>query len=464
MDSKSQFDFIVIGGGPGGYVSAIRAAQFGKSVACIELEPQLGGTCLRVGCIPSKALLESSAIYEVAQHHFASRGIACENVSLNLPAMMDHKTGVVKSLAGGVDGLFKKRKITRILGRARLDGPGRVMVETANGPQSLSADYILIATGSLPASLPGIEIDGDRVVSSTEALTFSEVPERLVVIGAGYIGLELGTVWRRLGSEVIVLEFLERILPGMDSELAAEALKIFRKQGLEFRLGSKVKSVKADKKGCTIEVEGAEPVSCDRVLVAVGRKPNSQNLGLETVGVQTDKRGFITVDKGFRTTAPGVYAIGDVIGGAMLAHKAEEEGVACIEHILTGHGHVNYGAIPGVVYTEPEIATVGKTEEACKEAGIAYKKGSFPFIGNARAKASGHTAGYVKILADEATDRILGVHIIGPHAGELIAEATAAIEFGASSEDLARCCHAHPTLAEAMKEAALAVRGRAIHI
>ncbi|MBX3443247.1 MAG: dihydrolipoyl dehydrogenase [Planctomyces sp.] len=463
MEKPSHFDLIVIGGGPGGYVAAIRAAQLGKTVACVESEPQLGGVCLRVGCIPSKALLESSALYETARGGFAGRGIVADNVSLDLPAMLDHKTTVVKTLAAGIDGLFKKRKITRVLGRGRLDGPGRVVVEGKGAAQTLTADFVLLATGSLPATLPGIELDGDRVVSSTEALSFSDVPSRLVVIGAGYIGLELGTVWRRLGSQVTVLEYLDRILPGMDSELAAEGLKIFKKQGLDFRLGSRVTGVRTLKKAVEIEIEGADPVRCDRVLVAVGRKPNSQNLGLETVGVQTDKRGFITVDAEFRTTAPGVYAIGDVIGGAMLAHKAEEEGVACVEQIITGHGHVNYGVIPGVVYTEPEIATVGQTEDALKQSNRKYRKGTFPFLANGRAKAGGHTDGLVKILADEETDRILGVHIIGPHAGELIAEAAAAMEFGASSEDLARVCHAHPTLAEAVKEAALAVDRRAIH-
>jgi dihydrolipoamide dehydrogenase len=463
MASESHFDLIIIGGGPGGYVAAIRAAQLGRKVACIELEPQLGGTCLRVGCIPSKALLESSELFEQSKKTFAGRGIVASNVELNLGAMMTHKEGVVKALTGGIDGLFKKRKITRILGRARLDGPGRVAVETKTGAQSYTAEFIIIATGSVPSTLPGIELDGDKVVSSTEALSFSKVPPRLVVIGAGYIGLELGTVWRRLGSEVVVLEFLDRILPGMDSELAAEGLKLFKKQGLEFRLGCKVTGVTVGK-ACEVAIEGDDPVRCDRVLVSVGRKPNSQNLGLETVGVQTDKRGFITVDKEFRTSAPGVYAIGDVIGGAMLAHKAEEEGVACVEQIVTGRGHVNYDAIPGVVYTEPEIATVGKTEDSLKESGVPYKKGAFPFIANGRARASGHTEGFVKILAHAETDRILGIHIIGAHAGELIAEAVAALEFGATSEDLARTCHAHPTLAECIKEAALGVMGRSIHI
>lgn len=461
MSSPSHFDLVVIGGGPGGYIAAIRAAQLGKSVACVEMEPALGGVCLRVGCIPSKALLESSHLYEAAKHQFAGRGINVGDVALNLPGMMEHKAGVVKALTGGIDGIFKKRKITRLKGRARLDGPGGVSVE---GGETITAEFIILATGSSPATLPGVELDGDRVVTSTEALSFSEVPKHLIVIGAGYIGLEMGTVWRRLGSEVTILEYLDRILPGMDSGVAADALKIFKKQGLKFQLGCKVTGVNKSKNGVEVQIEGAAGVKGDRVLVSVGRKPNSQNLGLESVGVQTDKRGFVTVDPNFKTTAPGVYAIGDLIGGAMLAHKAEEEGVACVEYIFKGHGHVNYDVIPGVVYTEPEIATVGLNEEQLKQKGIPYRKGQFPFIANARARASGHMDGYVKVLAHQETDRILGVHIIGLHAGELIAEAAAAIEFGASSEDLARTCHAHPTLAEVVKEAALAVDGRALNI
>jgi len=461
--SSSHFDLVIIGGGPGGYIAAIRAAQLGKSVACVEMESALGGVCLRVGCIPSKALLESSHLYEAAKHQFAARGIVASEVGIDLPKMMEHKAGVVKALTGGIDGIFKKRKITRLKGRARLDGPGRVTIEGKDA-QSITAEFIILATGSSPATLPGIELDGDRVVSSTEALSFSEVPKSLIVIGAGYIGLEMGTVWRRLGSDVTVLEYLDRILPGMDSAVATDALKIFKKQGLKFQLGCKVTGVTKSKDGVEVQIDGAPSVKGDRVLVSVGRKPNSQNLGLENVGVQTDKRGFITVDPNFKTTAPGVYAIGDVIGGAMLAHKAEEEGVACVEYIFKGHGHVNYDVIPGVVYTEPEVATVGQSEDQLKQKGIPYKKGQFPFIANARARASGQMDGYVKILAHQETDRILGVHIIGLHAGELIAEAAAAIEFGASSEDLARTCHAHPTLAEVTKEAALAVDGRALNI
>lgn len=456
-----EHDLVVIGAGPGGYIAAIRAAQLGKNVACVEREPLLGGTCLRVGCIPSKALLESSHLFEQAGH-LADRGVVVSKVQLDLGAMLKHKQRVVQTLGGGIDGLFKKHKITRYFGHGRLNGPGRVVVGGKEGEQELTARHILIATGSTPATLPGVELDGDRVVSSTEALSFTEVPRHLVVIGAGYIGLELGTVWRRLGSQVTVLEYLDRILPGMDGETAADALKIFKKQGLAFQLGCKVTGVKVARKQCEVSIEGQDAIRCDRVLVAVGRKPVTTDLGLETCDIQTNPRGFIPVGTHFETTQEGVYAIGDVIGGAMLAHKAEEEGVACVEYLYTGWGHVNYDAIPGVVYTEPEVATVGRTEESLQEAGVAYRKGVFPFLANGRARAGGHTDGRVKMLADAANDRILGVHIIGPHAGELIAECATAMEFGASSEDIARCCHAHPTLAEAIKEAALAVDGRSL--
>lgn len=458
----SHFDLIVIGAGPGGYVAAIRAAQLGKKVAILEKEPALGGTCLRVGCIPSKALLESSHLYEQAGH-IAQRGVVVGDLKLDLPAMMKHKEGVVRQLATGIDGLMKKNKITRFVGHGKLDGAGKVVVTSKEGTQELTCDATLIATGSVAAILPGIELNADYVGTSTEALSFPEVPKHLVVIGAGYIGLELGAVWRRLGAKVTVLEYLDRILPGMDSEIASDAKKVFEKQGIEFKLGAKVTGAKYDGKQCVVTVDGAEPITCDRVLVAVGRKPNTQDLGLESAGIQVDKRGFIAVDPHFATSSPKVFAIGDVIGGAMLAHKAEEEGIACVEHLYTGYGHVNYDVIPGVVYTDPEIATIGKTEDALKEQGVAYKKGTFPFMANGRAKAMGTTDGKVKILAHATTDRVLGVHIIGPHAGDLIAECAAAMSFGASSEDVFRTCHAHPTLAEAVKEAAMAVSGRAIH-
>lgn len=458
----SHFDLVVIGGGPGGYVAAIRAAQLGKTVAIVESESALGGTCLRVGCIPSKALLESSHLFEQASH-IAQRGVVVQNVKLDLPAMLKHKEGVVRQLATGIDGLMKKNKITRLLGHGRLNGVGKVVVDGKEGAQELTCEAALIATGSVPAILPGIELSGDRIGTSTEALSFSEVPKHLVVIGAGYIGLELGTVWRRLGTKVTVLEYLDRILPGMDSEIASDAKKIFEKQGIEFRLGCKVTGAKFDGQQCQVTIDGSDPVVCDRVLVAVGRKPNTQNLGLDTAGVQVDKRGFITVDPHYQTSVPKILAIGDVIGGAMLAHKAEEEGIAAVEHLYTGYGHVNYNAIPGVVYTDPEVATVGKSEDVLKDEGVAYKKGTFPFMANGRAKAMGSVDGKVKVLAHATTDRVLGVHIIGPHAGDLIAECVAAISFGASSEDIYRTCHAHPTLSETVKEAAMAVSGRAIH-
>lgn len=458
----SQHDLVVIGAGPGGYVAAIRASQLGLNVACIEKERALGGTCLRVGCIPSKAMLESSEKYRAAETEFANMGINVGKLSLDVGQMQANKSGVVQRLTGGIDGLFKKNKITRYLGHARFVGPNKLVVEGEESVE-IEAKNFLIATGSVSASLPGIEFDGEMIGSSTEALEYSEVPGHLVVIGAGYIGLELGTVWNRLGSKVTILEYLDRICPGTDAEIAAEAQKVFTKQGLEFKLGAKVTGAKAQKKGCVVEVEGMAPIKCDRVLMAVGRKPNTENLGLEAAGVELTDRGFIPVDGNYATNIPGIYAIGDVIGGMMLAHKAEEEGVACVEKIVTGYGHVNYNAIPSIGYTSPEIAAVGKTEEQLKEEGIDYKKGTFPFLANGRAQAIGHAEGRVKILADKKTDRILGVHILGPHAGDLIAEAAVAIEFGASSEDLARTCHAHPTLAEAVKEAAFAVEGRAIH-
>jgi len=460
----NEHDLIIIGGGPGGYVAAIRAAQLGLDVACVEVAKKLGGVCLRVGCIPSKALLESSEKFAELNDDLAARGIVVEGAHLDLGKMLKHKDRVVTALTGGVDSLFKKNKITRYHGYGRLAGPGKVTVTDGEETTELSASKIIISTGSEAATLPGVELDGDRIGTSTEALAYPEVPEHLVVIGAGAIGLEMGTVWQRLGAKVTILEYLDRILPGMDADIAAEALKIFKKQGLTFHLGCKVTSATTDGKQCRVEYEGGEPLQCDRVLVAVGRKPNTADVGLESVGVETDKRGFIVVDEHFATAAEGVYAIGDVIGGAMLAHKAEEEGVACVEQLVNGYGHVNYNTIPAIVYTTPEVASVGKTEEQLNEAGVSYRKGEFPFIANGRARAIGHTEGKVKILADEKTDRILGVHIIGPHAGDLIAEAAVAMEFGASSEDLARSCHAHPTLAEVVKEAALAVDGRALHI
>ncbi len=460
----AKHDLIIVGAGPGGYVAAIRAAQLGFDTACVEQEPALGGTCLRVGCIPSKALLESSEKYLETQGALKEYGIDVSGASLNLANMHKRKDKVVKMLTGGVAGLFKKNGVTRYEGTASFSAPGKLTVSGQDGDTELEAERIIIATGSSSVVLPGIEIDGKVVGTSTDAIAYDQVPEHLVVIGAGYIGLELGSVWSRLGAKVTVVEFLDRILPGMDAEIAADALKLFKKQGLEFKLGAKVTSAKAQGDKAVVEIEGQEPLEADRVLVAVGRKPNTDGLNVEAIGLELDKRGFVPVDEHFKTKVSGVYAIGDVIGGAMLAHKAEEEGIACVEGIATGVGHVNYGAIPGVAYTEPEIASVGKTEEQLKEEGVEYKKGTFPFVANGRARALGHTDGKVKVLADAKTDRLLGVHILGSRAGDLIAEAVAALEFGASAEDVARTSHAHPTLAEAFKEAAMAVDERAIHI
>jgi len=460
----AQHDLVVIGGGPGGYVAAIRAAQLGMTVAVIEKEEKLGGTCLRVGCIPSKALLESSHKYEEAGHELAAHGVKVAGVSLDLPALMKRKDDVVTTLAKGIDALLAKNKIVRHRGTGRLAGPGKVEVTAADGGKTLlEAGKIILAVGSKSVVLPGVEVDGRLVGTSTEALAFDRVPEHLVVIGGGYIGLELGSVWRRLGSKVTVLEYADRILMGIDAEVASEALTLFRKQGLDIRLGMKVKSAKAVNGRCVVECDGQPSIECDRVLAATGRIPATADLGLETVGIETDKRGWIPVDEHFRTAAAGVYAIGDCIPGPMLAHKAEEDGVACVEAMKTGWAHVDYDLVPAVVFTHPEIAAVGKTEEQLAAAGIAFKKGVFPFRANGRARTINDTTGKVKVLADAATDRVLGVHIIGPAAGDLIGEAAAAMNFGATAEDIGRVCHAHPTLPEALKEAALAVGGGAIH-
>lgn len=464
MAKSAKHDLVVIGAGPGGYVAAIRGAQLGLNVACVEEASALGGTCLRIGCIPSKALLESSERFHEARQTFGAHGIQFDAIKLDLPAMLRRKDQIVNTLTRGVEALFKKNRITRYAGRGTIDGPGAVLVSGAGEPVSLKAKWILLATGSKPAVLPGIELSGDRIGTSTEALAYPEVPKHLVVIGGGYIGLELGSVWRRLGARVTVLEYLDRILFGLDGEIAAEAKKLFEKQGLEFRLGCKVTGARVKGGDCTVDIEGQESVACDRVLVAVGRVPNTAQLGLESAGIQLHQKGFIPVNEHFATSAEGVYAIGDAITGPMLAHKAEEEGMACVERLTGGAGHVNYNAIAAVVYTQPEIASVGKTEEQLKEAGVDYKKGSFPFRGNGRARTLGQVEGFIKILADAKTDRMLGVHIIGPHAGDLINEAATAIAFSASSEDLARTCHVHPTLGEALREAALAVAGRAIHV
>ncbi len=466
MGESVQHELVIIGAGPGGYVAAIRAAQLGLDVACIDRERLLGGTCLRVGCIPSKAMLESSALYAEARGKgLGAHGIKLGKIELDLGRMLSRKDKEIKALAAGINGLFRKRKVTRYEGHARFLEPTRIALEGRSGPLEITAKNVIIATGSRAADLEGVELDGERVGTSTAALNYPEVPRHLVVIGAGAIGLELGSVWARLGAKVTVLEYLDRILPGMDAELAAEARKIFARQGLDFRLGVRVTGARATGKGAIVELADDEPpVECDRVLLAVGRVPNTEGLGLETIGLETDGRGFIPVDDAYRTGVPGVFAIGDVIPGPMLAHKASEEGVACVERLVTGYGHVNYDAIPVVVYTEPEVASVGRTEGQLQRAGIDYRKGSFPFMASGRARALGHTEGRVKVLADAETDRLLGVHIVGPRADDLIAEAAVAIEFGASAEDLGRACHAHPTLSEALKEAALDVARRAIHI
>ena len=466
----SSFDLIVIGGGPGGYVAAIRASQLGMKVACVDKRETLGGTCLNVGCIPSKALLNSSEKYaDAANGHLDGLGISFGKVSLDLKAMMASKDDIVKSLTGGIDLLFMKNKVKRLQGTATITKAGEVSVTDGADKGVYHADKILIASGSVPTSLPGIEIDETKIVSSTGALALNKVPKKMVVIGAGYIGLEMGTVWSRLGAEVEVVEYLPRILPGMDSELATKFKSMMEKQGLSFQLSTAVKSAKKTSKGVSLTVTDADgsnerTLDCDIALVSVGRKPALESLGLDKLGIALTERGQIAVDEDFETNIEGIFAIGDVIEGPMLAHKAEEDGVAAVE-IMAGHaGHVDYDAVPGIVYTAPEIATLGKTEDALKEAGIAYNKGVFPFLANSRAKATGHTDGFVKILADAKTDKVLGVHIIGHEAGTLIHECATAMAFDASSEDIARTCHGHPTMNEAIKEAALAVDKRAIHI
>ena len=463
--ADQSFDVVVIGAGPGGYVAAIRAAQLGFNTACIDRRGPPGGTCLNVGCIPSKALLQSSHHYEDATKHFAEHGIDVGKVSFDLSKMLARKQKVVDDNTKGVSFLFKKNKITYIVGEAKITAPGQLSV----GSDKITAKHIIIATGSDVTPLPGVEIDEKMVVSSTGALELTKVPEHLVVIGAGVIGLELGSVWHRLGAKVTVVEYLDRVLPTNDGEISKQAQRIFEKQGLEFKLGTKVTGAKLGKKDVTLSLEpaaggDASELTADVVLVAIGRRPFTTNLGLETVGVTLDKRGFIPVDGHFQTNVPGIYAIGDVIGGAMLAHKAEEEGVALAEILAGQHGHVNYNAIPGVVYTWPEVAAVGKTEEQLKADGVEYKVGKFPFTANSRARANGDTDGFVKIIADAKTDEVLGCHIIGPSAGDLIAEVVLGMEFKAAAEDIARTSHAHPSLAEAVKEAALGVAGRAIHL
>lgn len=463
-----RYDLVVIGAGPGGYVAAIRAAQLGKKVACVEKRPTLGGTCLNVGCIPSKALLDSSEFYTHAKHKLAKHGVIVPKVELDVLTMLKRKDAVVKANVDGIAYLFKKYGVTPVYGTARLDGPGKVDVKLNDGKSTtLEAGAILLATGSEPSPLPPLPFDGKHIVSSTEALTFEKVPEQLIVVGGGYIGLELGSVWARLGSKVTVLEFLPRILPLTDTEIATLANKSLAKQGLDFHLDTKVTGAKVHANKVTVTAttkEGEKKFEADKVLVSVGRRAVTQGLGLEEAGIKIDK-GKVVVDDKFQTSAPNVYAIGDLIDGPMLAHKAMEEGFAFAEMLAGQPAHVNYDAIPSVVYTWPEIAAVGKTEEQLKEAGVEYRVGKFPFLASGRARAMDETEGIVKVLADAKTDRLLGVHIFGPRASELIAEAVTTMEFVGSAEDIARIVHAHPTLSEALGEAArVAYFGKAIHV
>jgi len=463
------YDLVVIGSGPGGYVCAIRAAQLGMKVAVVEKEKTFGGTCLNIGCIPSKALLHASERYEEAGHMLARMGVKVGTPQLDLPAMMTFKDEGVDGNVKGVAFLFKKNKIDSYISAGRIAAPGKVEVTGNGNPQTLDTKAIVIATGSDVARLKGVDIDEKRIVSSTGALVLDKVPERLLVVGAGVIGLELGSVWRRLGSEVMVVEFLDRILPGIDADVCRQFQRILQKQGMTFRLSSKVTGVDGSGNRLKAQVEptaggAGEAIEADVVLVAIGRVPFTAGLGLEAAGVATDERGRIVVNHNYETSVHDVFAIGDVIAGPMLAHKAEEEGIAVAEFLDGQAGHVNYDVIPNVVYTFPELASVGKTEEELKAAGVAYKAGKFPFTANGRAKVNHTTDGFVKILADAKTDRVLGVHILGADAGNMIAEAAVAMEFGAAAEDIARTCHAHPTLPEAVKEAALAVANRAINM
>jgi dihydrolipoamide dehydrogenase len=465
----ASYDLVIIGTGPGGYVCAVRAAQLGMKVAVVEKNPTLGGTCLNVGCMPSKALLHASEMFEEAGHSFAKMGVSVPAPKLDLPSMMNFKQQGIDGNVKGVDFLMKKNKIDVLKGTGKILGAGKVEVSANGSTQTVETKNIVIATGSDIARLKGIEIDEKRIVSSTGALSLEKVPERLLIIGAGVIGLELGSVWRRLGAEVMVVEFLDRILPGMDGEIAKQFQRILEKQGFAFKLGTKVTSVDTSGKTLLAKVEPAaggasETIEADVVLVSIGRVPYTDGLGLKEAGVALDNRGRVQIDPHFATTVKGIYAIGDVVAGPMLAHKAEDEGVAVAEIIAGQAGHVNYDVIPAVVYTTPEVSSVGKTEEELKQAGIGYTVGKFPFTANGRSKVNQTTEGFVKILADAKTDRVLGAHIIGREAGEMIHEACVLMEFGGSAEDLARTCHAHPTRSEAIKEAALAVGKRAIHM
>ena len=463
-----NFDIIVIGGGPGGYVCAIRAAQLGLKAACIESRGALGGTCLNVGCIPSKSLLNLSENFHKAKKDFNQQGIEIEGIKLNIEKMMSNKNKSIQVLTKGVEFLFKKNKVTYIKGKGVLFSKNDIVVYENNKKTNYKSKNIVIATGSAVTSLPGIEIDEKNIISSTGALSLNKVPKKLAVIGGGYIGLEMGSVWSRLGSEVTVIEYLDYITPGMDREISNEFKKILTKQGIKFKMGSKVNSVKNTNTGVSINYTNIkdskdETLDFDKVLVSVGRKPYTEGLNLTKVGVKKDSKGRIEVNEKLQTSIKNIFAIGDVIKGPMLAHKAEEEGIAVAEILAGQAGHVNYDVIPGVIYTSPEVATVGKTEEQLKQEKKSYKVGKFPFLANSRAKVNNETEGFVKILADSKSDKVLGVHIIGPHCGDMIAEMALAMEFGASSEDIARTCHAHPTFSEAVKEAALSVDKRAIH-
>ena len=460
-----KFDVTVIGGGPAGYVCAIRLAQLGLNTACIESRGSLGGTCLNIGCIPSKSLLNLSENFHKAKN-FADIGIETGEVKLNLKKMMENKDKSVLVLTKGVEFLFKKNKVTYIKGIGTLKSRDEILVKNNEEEKTIKSDKIIISTGSAPLSLPGIEFDEKQILSSTGALSISKLPKKMIVVGGGYIGLEMGSVWSRLGTEVQVVEYLDHITPGLDKEISSEFMKILKKQNIKFDLNTKVEKISKSSEGVIVEISNKgnkSKLEADVVLISVGRKPYTDNLNLDQIGVILDKKGRVKVNKNFETNIKNIYAIGDVIDGPMLAHKAEEEGIAVAELIAGQSGHVNYNLIPGVIYTSPEVAYVGENEEQLKEKNINYKIGKFPFMANSRAKAINQAEGFVKILADSSTDRVLGVHIIGPHAGEMIAEMSVAMEFGASSEDIARTCHAHPTFSEAIKEAALSVDKRQIH-
>jgi dihydrolipoamide dehydrogenase len=458
-----DFDLIILGAGPGGYVAAIRAAQLGMKVACVEMEDALGGTCLRVGCIPSKALLDSSELFDQIRHKSALHGISVSDLSVDVATMLGRKDEVVSALTRGVAGLFKKNGIEWVRGRGRLVGTDRIEVEGPEGTRTLQAKSIILATGSVPVELPFLKFDHERIIDSTGALSIPQVPGHLVVVGGGVIGLELGSVWLRLGAKVTVLEAMPTILPGMDGEVIRTATRLFQKEGFELRTGTKVTGAQRNGDRVTVTIEGSDPIEADYLLVAVGRRAYTAGLGFEEAGIRLE-RGVIQVDQRFHTGVGNIYAIGDAIGGRMLAHKAEEEGVAAVENIAGKHGHVNYSAVANVVYTWPEIASVGSTEEELKKAGTEYRVGKFPFSANGRAKAMAEPDGFVKVLADAKTDRLLGLHILGPRASDMIAQAALAMEFEASAEDIARAVAAHPTLPEAVKEAALGVDGRMIHL